>query len=325
MSLGERATILREQGDLAGAAELHRQEELLYRAAGDRSGVATSLGNQALVRHAAGDRAGALTLLADQSARLRELRLDPMLAVALANTATIALEAGDVRAAIAALDEHLDVALRMGDPATVATNLANQMKLRPAAGDLPGLLAATGRAEASSQPGAAACGLAVRATVALQSGQPDAAALLTQAEAAGRGSSAFALQLALGGLALISLQQGDLDSATSRFDEQLALCRAHGFPDGYAAALGNRAIVHQQRGESEQALALLSEQEAHCRAVGDGQGLVLALANKGDVTARLPGRKDEGLALLDEAARLAQSIGWPAMAGQISQLAASLR
>jgi hypothetical protein len=205
-----------------------------------------------------------------------------------------------------------------------------QGKVRPALGDaagLAGVLDATERrARAAGEAFVyvlAQC-LAQRGALAL--GSPAAPSVLAEAETTARSSAnADALQLTLGSQGLLRLQQGDVNGAEAKLREQEALCRRRGIVDGLAAAVGNLAIVANQRGDLAGALVLFAEQERLCRQQGDAQGLVLALANRGEVTARLPGRRTEGLAVIDEALQAAQLIGWRAMVGQIQQLAAQLR
>jgi hypothetical protein len=169
--------------------------------------------------------------------------------------------------------------------------------------------------------------LAIRATMAMGSGDvATATPLLLEAEdRARRSGNAHALQLAVGNRGLLALQQGQLDVAEPLLLEQEAVSRAAGSPEGLSAALGNLAIVAQHRGDAARSIALLTEQEQLCRQTGDVQSLVLALANRGEVTARQPGRRAEGLALLVEAAAAANQIGWAPMAAQIQQLAAQVR
>jgi ATP/maltotriose-dependent transcriptional regulator MalT len=327
-SLGNQALVRHAAGDAAAALALIAEQERMLRELRIPAMLQTALGNKAAMAAAAGDLALAEAALAEQDALCREIGHRAGLASCLGNRATIALQRGDGAAAIGFLDEQLAIALDVGLAALAAQNLVVQAKVRPAVGDGAGLqrvLAATEQHARSAGNGyvLAQC-LAQRGTLAL--GTAGATELLGEAETAARASgNTDGLQLALGSQGLARLQQGDIAGAEAALREQEALCRRGGIVDGLSAALGNLAIVANQRGDAAAALELLGEQEALCRQQGDGQGLVLALANRGEVTARLPGRRDEGLRLLDDAARTAQAVGWLAMVAQIQQLAAQIR
>ncbi|HEY4377493.1 MAG TPA: hypothetical protein VGM93_10050, partial [Acidimicrobiales bacterium] len=179
-------------------------------------------------------------------------------------------------------------------------------------------------ARASGNQALLAHGLAIQGSLAIQSG-PAALPMLAEAEGAARASSnPYALQLALGAQGVLAMQAGQAKAAEAQFREQAAICAANAIPDGRSSALGNLAVVLQQQGDSAGALAALVEQEDLCRQMNDAQNLVLCLANRGEVTSGLPGRKAEGLGVLDQAIALAQQIGWAPMAGQIHQLRAQL-
>jgi ATP/maltotriose-dependent transcriptional regulator MalT len=327
-ALGNHAALLLGTGDLDGATTALDEQEAICRELGHRAGLATCLGNQGLVRHYRGDLAGAMAKHREQEAICREIGDAAGLTTSLGNQAAVAVQQGDAASAVRLLDAQLDNALATGGSAAAVQSLVVQQRVRPAVGDVAGFQAALARAEQQARATGddyllAQC-LAQRGTLGLA--DPSAPTVLAEAERLARSSgNPAALQLALGNLGLLALQRGDLDAAERAIGEQVALCRERSIPDGLSAGLGNLAIVRQQRGDAAGALALLVEQEQRCRAEGDGQGLVLALANRGDVTARLPGRRAEGLAVLDEAVAVAQQVGWLTMVPQIQQLAAQLR
>ena len=333
VTLGNRAAFLLQAGDVAGAATALAEQEAICRQTGNRVGLAACLGNQALVAQAHGDVARMQALLTEQERICREVGDRPGLVNALGNLVTCAVASNDAPGALRHLDAQLAEARQLGPEgsAAVVTNLTVQMRMRPALGDVTGLHALLVDLEATARTGGddavlAQC-LAIRATMALGAGDPASAGpLLAEAEdRARRSGNAHALQLAVGNRGLLALQQGQLDAAEPLLAEQERVSRAAGIPEGLSAALGNLAIVAQHRGDGPRAIALLTEQEQLCRQTGDVQSLVLALANRGEVTARQPGRRTEGLALLDEAAATANQIGWAPMAAQIQQLAAQLR
>jgi ATP/maltotriose-dependent transcriptional regulator MalT len=327
-SLGNQALVRHAAGDPGAALALVGEQERMLREQRIPAMLQAALGNKAAMAAAVGDLAAAEAALAEQDGLCREIGHRAGLASCLGNRATIALQSGDGAAAVRFLDEQLAIALDVGLAAVAAQNLVVQAKVRPAVGDGAGLhrvLAATEQQARSAGSGyvLAQC-LAQRGTLAL--GTPAALELLPEAETAARSSgNTDGLQLALGSQGLARLQQGDVAGAEAALREQEAVCRQSGIVDGLSAALGNLAIVANQRGDSAAALELLGEQETLCRQHGDGHGLVLALANRGEVTAGLPGRRDEGLGLLDDAARTAQAVGWLAMVSQIQQLAAQIR
>ncbi|QXC59689.1 DUF4062 domain-containing protein [Aquihabitans sp. G128] len=333
VTLGNKGAFLLQAGDLAGGLAALGEQEAICRETGNRVGLAASLGNQGLLRMQQGDLAGAATLLEEQERICREVGDRPGLVGALSNLVTVAVQRNDAPGALRLLDQQLAEARALGPAgsAQVVANLTIQLRMRPAMGDVAGLGALAARLEAETRvDGDAAVlaqALAIRGTMALGSGdRVGASPALAEAEHLARAAgNAHALQLALGGRGLLALQQGQLDTAEPLLAEQVAVSRAASIPEGLSAGLGNLATVRQQRGDGAGALALLVEQEQLCRQTGDVQGLVLALANRGEVTARLPGRRAEGLAVLDDAATTAQQVGWSAMVPQIQQLAAQLR
>ncbi|MEZ5177267.1 MAG: DUF4062 domain-containing protein [Acidimicrobiales bacterium] len=333
VTLGNRAAFLLQAGDVAGATAALAEQEAICRRTGNRVGLAACLGNQALVAQQHGDLPRMQALLVEQERICREVGDRPGLVTALGNLVTAAVAANDAPGALRHLDAQLAEARQLGPEgsATVVTNLTVQMRMRPALGDGAGLAAllveVEGAARAQGDDAVAAQCLAIRGTMAMGQGDvASAAPLLTEAEdRARRSGNAHALQLAVGNLGLLALQHGQLDAAEARLVEQESVSRAAAIPEGLSAALGNLAIVAQHRGDRARAIALLTEQEQLCRQTGDVQSLVLALANRGEVTGRQPGRRAEGLALLDEAAATADQIGWAPMAAQIRQLAAQVR
>jgi ATP/maltotriose-dependent transcriptional regulator MalT len=333
VTLGNRAAFLLQAGDVAGAATALAEQEAICRQTGNRVGLAACLGNQALVAQQHGNGAAMLSLLTEQERICREVGDRPGLVNALGNLVTCAVAANDAPGALRHLDAQLAEARQLGPQgsATVVTNLTVQMRMRPALGDLAGLHAllidVEGTSRTQGDDAVVAQCLAIRATMAMGSGDvATATPLLLEAEdRARRSGNAHALQLAIGNRGLLALQQGQLDVAEPLLLEQEAVSRAAGSPEGLSAALGNLAIVAQHRGDAARSLALLTEQEQLCRQTGDVQSLVLALANRGEVTSRQPGRRAEGLALLDEATAVANQIGWAPMAAQIQQLAAQVR
>ncbi len=329
-SLGNQALARHAGGDTAAGLALIAEQEQMLRRLDLPAMLQACLANKAALAAAVGDVATAEAVLAEQETICRELGHRAGLAACLGSRATLALQRGDGAAGLGLLDEQLAIALDVGLAATAAQNLMVQAKIRPAFGDAAGLARVVDATERRARAGGDPLGyvlaqcLAQRGTLAL--GSPAAGPILTEAETAARAAgNADALQLTLGSQGLLRLQQGDVDGAEAKLREQEALCRRGGILDGLAAAVGNLAIVANQRGDLAGALVLLAEQETLCRQQGDAQGLVLALANRGEVTARLPGRRAEGLAVLDEAVQAAQLLGWLAMVAQIQQLAAQLR
>lgn len=330
-SLGNQALVHHVAGDPASAVAKVTEQEALLRPLGLPAMLQACLANKAAILLAAGDGAGAEATLREQEELCRAIGNRAGLAAALGTRAQLALQRGDASGAIKLLDAQLAEALATQASTVVVDNLLAQAKLRPAVGDVAGLARVVTATEQSAQAAAdeyvlAQC-LAQRGTLAMGSGDGLGATRLFNeaAQLARARGNPHALQLALGNQGLLQLQQGDAAGAEPLLREQEQICRQNNIPDGLSAALGNLAIARQQEGDPDGALGLLTEQEALCRANGDAQGLVLALANRGEVTARLPGRRDEGLGLLDQAAATAQQIGWLAMVGPIQQLAAQLR
>ncbi len=325
--LGNKAAFLLGSGDLAAASAVLAEQEEICRRIDHRAGLASCMGNQGLVLHHSGDLAGGLAKHQLQEQICREISDSAGLVTSLGNQAAIHVQQGDAPSALRLLDEQLAIAAGAGLSAQAVNSLSLQMRIRPAVGDMAGLQRAVATSEETARSRGddyllAQC-LAMRGTMAM--GQPQAGDLLAEAEEmARRTGNPHALQLAAGNRGLMAIQTGDLDGAEALLREQEQVCRTHNIPEGLSAAVGNLAIVARQRGDLAGSLALLEEQEMLCRTNNDGPGLVIAMANRGEVTAITPGRREEGLRILAEAAQLADQLGWSPMAQQIRQLAAGL-
>ena len=106
---------------------------------------------------------------------------------------------------------------------------------------------------------------------------------LERALGRGRTSPASLRAKALLGLGRLTLELGDLGSATAHFGEGLALARELEDRRAVAAALGGLGLLAHARGDCERAQALLRESLARFRDVGDELGVADAISNLGNV------------------------------------------
>ncbi len=112
----------------------------------------------------------------------------------------------------------------------------------------------------------------------------------------------------LGNLGLISLEQGDLATAGTFFEESLATMRELGERVGIANALNNLGIVAYRKDNYSAAWALHQEALSIRREIGDRKGIASALNNLGLVAL---GRADypAARALLEESTAIAHELG----------------
>ena len=103
---------------------------------------------------------------------------------------------------------------------------------------------------------------------------------------------------------------GDVDFGESLFEESLSLFRALSDDRGVAILLHRFAMIATSRTDLPRARALAEESLAMHRRSGSGKGETQAIFSLAQV-ARAEGDPEEALELLDEGARIADSIGFP--------------
>jgi predicted ATPase/class 3 adenylate cyclase len=131
------------------------------------------------------------------------------------------------------------------------------------------------------------------------------------------------ISMALGNLAIVSMDQGDLDGAKALFEESLASLRELGDTYGIAMALGNLGNVAMEQGDLEGAKALQKESLALRRELGDTQGIATAVGNLGRI-GFLEDDLEEARRQFTDSLKLSQEIGNQVDMNDASAVMASL-
>lgn len=289
--LNNEATILHGRGDLDGALALLRQSEQLSRDLGDKQGLQASLSNQAEILQAQGDAGRAMGLLTEQERLCREADDKKGLLDSLASQGVILHASGDLARAMALFREAEQLCRGLGDQASLATALGNQAEILRAEGDL--VRALSMQAEAGR--------------LHRETGNRDG------------------LATSLNNQGLILQAQGDLERALVLLKESERLHREAENREGLHAALGNQGLILHARGDLEGALALFREKERLCRELGNGRGLANALVNQAWIVGMNMERPRQGLAMAEEAYRLAVEGGYGALARQVDSIRIKIR
>ncbi|MGO4882317.1 MAG: AAA family ATPase [Bryobacteraceae bacterium] len=116
------------------------------------------------------------------------------------------------------------------------------------------------------------------------------------------------LSRTLGRQAVILKDRGDLDGAMALYKEEERLDRELGDNKGLSRTLGNQAVILQYRGDLDGAMALHKEEEHLDRELGDKEGVSRTLGNQA-VILQYRGDLDGALVLLQEAERLCRELG----------------
>lgn len=101
--------------------------------------------------------------------------------------------------------------------------------------------------------------------------------------------------------------RGELDKAMALLTKVEQTCRKSGDRGGLYSALEKQALIYNARGETGPAMTRVKELERMCRELANGDPAAYALAGLAVMLRDKMGRRGEGLALADEASRLATS------------------
>jgi len=221
------ASILYDQGDLAGARERLERSLEVYRGIGNQRAVATVLNNLAVVVRNQGDLETALGMYEEGLEIFRQLGSLDGEATALTNLAPLLVRRGQLGEARARLEKALEIRREIGDR--------------------------QGEASALDQLGAV-----LREQGQLTAGrQRHQEALRLSREIGSRRSEV----ISLGHLGEAALEEGDLDGAQRRFGEALALSQEIGYRSPEASARFGLAEVAFERND------LLAARQGHRRAL----------------------------------------------------------
>ncbi|MEY2453591.1 MAG: hypothetical protein QOD92_3165 [Acidimicrobiaceae bacterium] len=280
----------REQGDVSGARAAHDEEERVAAAMGDPGAIAISRINLGACDIVEGKLNDALARYAQAEEALTRIGALHSMLPMLANRAQVHLHVGNAPAALADYRRGADIAGGAGLVVQQHQMLSQAVQLMYSSGQM-----------AEAEP------LWIDLEVACRAIGDDAG-----------------LQRAIGERALLLLGCMDLDGAEPLLDEQEAICRRTGDQAGLTACVGNRAILLRHRGDLVGSLGCLDEQLAIAQASNNGQGVLFATANRGEVLGVM-GRRDEGIAALEQAKAMASQWGVTEMIPQLDQLIAQLR
>ncbi len=122
------------------------------------------------------------------------------------------------------------------------------------------------------------------------------------------GRDALVRARALAAAGLLAIQQGDHQRAIVLSEESLAVCRAHGYPQGTAAALYNLGSAALCLSEYDQALALYAESLALYQSLNNPLEAAQVLKNMG-LVAKEQGDYACARRLIEESLRLRQAAG----------------
>jgi predicted ATPase/class 3 adenylate cyclase len=233
-ALNSAGTLVRHQGDYAGARSLHEESLVILRELGDRRGIAASLNNLGDVANCQGDYAGARSLHEESLAISRELGDKRGIAVSLGALGWTALWQGDSGAARALLEESRALFREVGDKRGIAWTLSGLGIVARHHGD-------SGAARALLEES-----LAIRR------------------ELGNKHEIAFSL-FYLGG---VVHDQGDYGAARALLEESLAIRRELGYKLGIAQNLEGLAAGAVAQGQSERATRLFGAAEGLREAIG---------------------------------------------------------
>jgi tetratricopeptide (TPR) repeat protein len=226
-SLGLRARLLRERGELDGALEALRQQEAVCRPWGDRAALAACLGGQGIVLRDRGDLDAASALFLEEKA----------LCEAIDDLAGLAANLGH-RGIVAALRQSRDEAIGLfREQEAICRRLGDLATLGEALGNLGVVLRALGRfGEAAAQH-------------------------REEEQICRRLNDWSGLQVSLGHQARIAQESEDYDGALRLLEEQEAILRNRlDNPLAMAWTLFQQAFLFAERlGEPRHALALAEE------------------------------------------------------------------
>jgi tetratricopeptide (TPR) repeat protein len=328
--IGGLANILRLQGELERAMELHKESERISRRAGNLRILVSALLGQSLILWDRGDWDGAMMTLNKHESICRLSNNAEALTTARGVQALIFRDRGDLNRAMALHKEEEQMARQSGDLDTLCVSLNNQAIILGARGDRDGAMAMIEEQERiCSQLGNAhglARSLANRGGMLCARGELNKAmALEKEAEHICRKLNyLILLQFTLRSQALILKAWGDVHEAEVLLQEAERICRQLDNLDGLQAVLGDKALLLLERGEMIRAKKLLQEQEGICRRLGHVNGLATALAYQALILSE-QGQPTESLSLIEEAHCLAAAHDDEALTRRIWQVMSTLR
>lgn len=286
-SLAGRALVLQQQGELPSALALHQEQELIARKLGNLLGLATALHDQAIVEQEIGRFDQALEHYREEERISRQLEDLDGLQHSLGGQAAVLGEQHHMASVFPLYQEQERLCRQLGDRHALAGCLGNQALALKKLGNLNGAMAKHREEEQLFRELASPKGLAI----------------------------------SLGNQALIQRMQGDPASAMSRLREQEQICRDHDFWSTLAICLGNQAGILADRGEYESAMKLCLEKERICRRLDHLPQLAVCLGDQA-VIFRRQGLLDQmAMRLREQEQILRQLNDLPRLVGNLGQQA----
>jgi tetratricopeptide (TPR) repeat protein len=273
-SLGNRAAILHDRGDLDEGMELLVRQEQICRQIGDVDGLQRALGGQAHFYYDRGDLDRAMAVSKEQERICLDAANNDGIQASLATQAGIHYSRGDLDEAMRLLKRQEEICRALGESAGLAQSLGNQANFLYERGDLDGAMH-----------------------------------LLKQKEEISRElGDKNGLQSAFGKQAVMHLAKGELADAMILLKQQESICRELGRDLDLQLALGNQAEVLRCSGNLEEAMALLKQQEQICTRLGNKNSMGVCLLNQANIYTTM-GNPGKAMELYEAAGQMFESLG----------------
>ena len=266
--LGNQAVILREVGELDSAMQMHQEEQRLYEKLNDKEGLQVSFGNQVGVLKSQGNVDKALMLARQAEELARELGNFHAIIVALFN------QAGLLSDEMGRHEEAMILAEKAMQQAMKENITELVEQLRPYVKRI--------KDRASQNTVALASGMSNIANVLKAKDDLDEAlnVLIKQEQIYRLTAQKFELQQCLSHQSRILHEANNFKKALAVEQENEQLCRELGKNNELSISLGHQANMLRKIGNFDRALILHQEEEKLCRSAKDKKGLGICLGNK---------------------------------------------
>ena len=290
-SLRIQAAILRAWDRLEEAMVIAKQAEQLCRELGNKDGLAANIGIQALILYSWHRFEEAMALHKYEEQIYRELGDKGGLSISLGNQANILKAWGQDEEAMTLYKQEEQICYELGDKNGLSRSISNQASF----------FLDLGRFE-------------------------EAMTLAKQAEQLCREHGyKDILRYNLHNQANILYAWGQLEEAMKYYKQAESLCKEVGNKTALSNSLCGQANILYAWGQLEEAMQLHKQEEQLCRELGNKDGLARSLINQASLLAEKMARPEEGLALAEEAYRLATEHHLDALVKKIKPILESVR
>ena len=314
VSLGRRAAILRERGNLSEAMALYEETKYLCRETGDMRALARVLGSQGSIHYTHGRLDEAMALYQEAERISREIGDPRLVAHSLQLKSSIREDQGDVDGAIDLVRQAERIYRALGDPEGLAASFGREATILCVRDRLDEAMALYKKQERiyrelGDKQGLAAC-MGNRGLILDRRGCLDEAiALHKEQERIHRElGDKQGICIALGNQAAVLDKRGRLDEAMALHKEKERICRELDNKLELAITLGNQAVLLQRLGRLDDAMALYKAKESMCRDLGNKYWLQYWLENHALILQER-GRPDEAMALFKEKEQICRDLG----------------